>query len=64
MFIRSRKAQLFLEYTIVIALLVAALVAMRVYLTGAIQEKYKQSADVFGEGEQYEKGRTNIFIYE
>jgi len=37
--------------------------AMRWYILGSIQEKYRQSADVFGEGEQYEEGVTRVTNY-
>jgi hypothetical protein len=34
--------------------------AMRVYFTQAVQEKYRQTGDVFGEGEQYARGVTTV----
>lgn len=55
---RKNKSQSFLEYSVVIIVIAAALVAMRVYLVRSVQEKYRQSADVFGEGEQYAQGIT------
>jgi len=55
---RRVKSQTFLEYAILIAIVAGMLVAMRVYMTRAVQEKYRQSADVYGEGEQYAKGIT------
>ncbi len=54
------NAQTFLEYAVLIGVVAAALVAMRVYMVRAVQEKYRQSADVFGEGEQYAKGITQV----
>lgn len=33
---------------------------MRVFIIRAVQEKYRQSADVFGQGEQYAKGVTVV----
>ncbi|MFH0763275.1 MAG: hypothetical protein V1925_05250 [Candidatus Omnitrophota bacterium] len=59
----NSKAQVLLEYALLIILVVAALVAMRYYIIGAVQEKYRQSGDVFGEGEQYEKGVTKVTNY-
>ena len=41
-----------------VAVLAAAFLSIRFYLTRAVQEKYRQSADVWGRGEQYEAGRT------
>lgn len=49
-----------MQYAVLIALVAAAFMAMRAYLLGAIQEKYRQSADVFGEGEQYQEGITKV----
>ena len=47
-----------MQYAVLIILVAAAFMAMRSYLLGALQEKYRQSADVFGEGEQYQEGVT------
>lgn len=49
-----------MEYAVVIAVIAAALMAMRVYFVRAVQERYRQSADVFGEGQQYQEGVTNV----
>lgn len=57
---RQSKAQSFIEYAVLIAVAAAALIAMRVYLVRAVQEKYRQSADVFGQGEQYARGVTQV----
>ena len=54
------KSQAFLEYTVLIIIAAAALLAMRIYFMRAVQEKYRQSADVFGEGEQYAPGVTQV----
>ncbi|MBM3245386.1 MAG: hypothetical protein FJZ15_06310 [Candidatus Omnitrophica bacterium] len=48
------------EYVFLIVILAVALVAMRVYFVRAVQEKYRQGADVFGEGEQYATGVTGV----
>lgn len=61
--IGKNKAQSFLEYAVLIAIAAAALVAMRIYFVRSVQEKYRQSADVFGEGEQYAKGATQVTEY-
>lgn len=55
---RRNKAQVFLEYGFLIAIAAAALVVMYAYLSRSFQEKYRQTADVFGEGEQYAPGVT------
>jgi Flp pilus assembly pilin Flp len=56
----NKKSQTFLEYAVLIALAAAALIAMGAYMAKAVQGKYRQSADVFGEGEQYKKGVTVV----
>ena len=43
-----------------IGIFAAALIAMRVFMLRAVQEKYRQSADVFGQGEQYAPGKTQV----
>lgn len=57
---RRNKSQTFTEYALLIAVMVGALIAMRVYVVRGVQEKYRESADVFGQGEQYASGRTLI----
>jgi Flp pilus assembly pilin Flp len=49
----KNKAQSFFEYTVVIILIVAALIAMGKFLQRSLQGKYRQSADTFSSGEQY-----------
>lgn len=55
---KKNKAQSFLEYSILIVIVAIALFCMKLYFGRAVQEKYRQSADVFGEGEQYATGVT------
>lgn len=57
---RRNKSQTFAEYALLIAVTVGALIAMRVYVVRVVQQKYRESADVFGQGEQYASGRTLI----
>jgi hypothetical protein len=59
---KDNKAQSTLEYLVLVALLVGALWAMRVCLVRAVQGKYRQGADVFGQGAQYERGVTQVTI--
>lgn len=57
MFIRlNRKAQGTLEYGIIIAVVVAALVLMQTYIKRGVQGKLRQSADDIGE--QFSPGYT------
>ncbi|MDD2752359.1 MAG: hypothetical protein PHN59_04440 [Candidatus Omnitrophica bacterium] len=55
---RENLAQGVLAYVVFIAVVTGALVAMKFYLLRTVQEKYRQSSDVWGEGEQYEPNRT------
>ena len=57
---KDRRGQGMLEYAILIAIVVAALIAMQGYIRRAIQGKYRAAADVFGQGEQYEPGLTQV----
>ena len=47
-----------IEYAILLAVGVAALTGMSVYLMRAICGNWRQQADVFGQGRQYEPGVT------
>lgn len=53
---RKNKAQSFAEYAILISLIAAAFIAMQVFMLRSVQAKFRESADVFGQGEQYRKG--------
>jgi len=50
----NKKSQAILGYALLIAVAVAAIIAMSVYMKRRIQGSYRKSADVFGQGEQYE----------
>ena len=50
----KNKSQAILGYAFLIVVVVAAIIAMSVYMKRRIQGGYKRSADVFGQGEQYE----------
>ena len=49
-----------LEYVLLVILIIFVFVAMKVYMVRGVQDKYRQSADVFGQGEQYERGVTEV----
>jgi len=55
---RNVKAQSLLEYGLVVMAIIAALTGIYIYFSRAMQEKYRQSADVFGYGKQFAKGET------
>lgn len=57
-FLFGKKASAILEYGLLITIIIAALIAMQVYVKRAISGKYKEAADIFGFGRQYEPGVT------
>ncbi|MFA5411441.1 MAG: hypothetical protein WC321_06275 [Candidatus Omnitrophota bacterium] len=57
---KQNRAQAYLEYAVLIALVALALIAIRKYFLQSVQERYRQSADVFGEGAQYAEGITRV----
>lgn len=57
---RLIKAQTILTYVVLIAVMVGVIIAMRIFLVRAIQAKFRESADAIGQGEQYEKGKTEV----
>lgn len=56
----KRKGFSILEYTILVVVVLAALIAMRVYVQRAIMGRYRQAGDTFGFGRQFEPGVTSI----
>jgi len=45
---RTRKGQMFLEYSVLVAILAAALLGMQIYLKRSVQGKYRQISDDLG----------------
>ena len=58
--LRRYRGQATLMYAALIAMVAAALISMSPYVKRALQEKYRQAADTYGYGDQYEKGFTEI----
>lgn len=58
--ITRRKGSLILEYSVLTALVIAALVCMQVYVKRAVCGRWRQSADVFSSGRQYQPNVTQI----
>ena len=54
-----RKAQGLIEYSVLICVIAAALVAMQVYIKRSIQGRVKSSADELGGGFGYSPGATS-----
>ena len=57
---KNKKAQSTLEYVLLVAAVVAALLAMFGIISYSSMGKFKQSADAIGDGEQYEPGITQV----
>jgi len=55
---QKRKGALAIEYAVLVAIVVAALVGMQVYIRRAICGRWREAADTFGHGRQYEPGVT------
>ena len=56
MFYVRRKGQSTLEYVILVGFIIAALIAMAIYMKRGVQGKLRESTDQIGE--QYEAGAT------
>ena len=54
---KKRKAQSFMEYTVLFCCIVAALIAMQIYIKRSIQGRLRNAADEIGE--QYSAKTTN-----
>jgi Flp pilus assembly pilin Flp len=50
----GRRGSFALEYAVVIVIVAAAVTAMAVYVKRALQGKWRQVGDTFGQGRQYE----------
>lgn len=55
---RNYKGQSTLEYALIIAVVVAGLVAMQIYMKRGVQGKLRESADQIGE--QFEANATTV----
>lgn len=55
---RNRRGSAMVEYAALIAVAVAALISMAVYLKRSVNSKYKEVGDALGQGRQYEPGVT------
>ena len=57
--LRRRKGQSILEYALIIAVIVGALIAMQIFLKRSVQGKLRDSIDDIGGGGQYAAGHVN-----
>jgi len=58
--LRRMRGQNAMESALVIVLVGAAAVGMSLYVKRALAGKWRQVGDVFGQGRQYEPGRTSV----
>ena len=56
--LRTARGQIMLEHAVLVAVIVAAVLSMAVYLKRAINSKYREVGDAFGQGRQFEPGIT------
>lgn len=50
----SKKANIMIEYAVLTAVILAAFLGMSVYLKRAISGRWREAADTFGYGRQYQ----------
>lgn len=62
--INSQRASLALEYALLIAIVVSALLSMMVYTKRAIMGKWRQNIDSLSNRMQYEPGVTKVTVEE
>ncbi len=58
----NKKASLFIEYALLVAIVAAAFIAMAGYIKGSVCGAWKDNADSFGYGLQYEPGVTEVEV--
>ncbi|MCX5709633.1 MAG: hypothetical protein NT088_02755 [Candidatus Omnitrophica bacterium] len=54
------RAQGLIEYVALVLIVLGAFIGMRIFLQRAFHERARETADTFGQGEQYEPGVTQI----
>ena len=54
------RSQAILDYVILLAVIIAALLIMSYYIRNSISAKLREGADVIGQGEVYSPGSTMI----
>lgn len=57
---QAKNGQTIIQYAALIIIIVGAFMVMRPFITRSIQEKYRDTADVFGQGRTYAKGVTQV----
>jgi len=54
----KRKGLLAIEYCVLLAVLIAVFIGMKFFIKRSIMGKWRENADTFGHGRQYEPGIT------
>ncbi|MDD5618544.1 MAG: hypothetical protein PHG69_05565 [Candidatus Omnitrophica bacterium] len=57
---KNRRASFVIEYVTIIAIIALALITMQFYLKRSMSGSLRNTADVFGQGRQYEPGVTVV----
>ena len=58
---RNLRAASIIEYSLLLAVMVAAILGMQIYLKRAICGRWRQAADTFGYGRQYDAPKVKIW---
>jgi len=58
---RNLKAASIIEYSLLLAVVVAAILGMQIYFKRAISGRWRQAADTFGYGRQYDAPELKIW---
>ncbi len=56
----KRKAQAILDYVVLLAIVIAALLIMGYYIRNTVSGKLREGADTIGQGEVYRPGSTTV----
>jgi hypothetical protein len=56
------KAQSILDYAVFIIILIAVLSIMAYYVRNSLSGRFRDMADVFGSGEVYQPGQTQVTV--
>ena len=58
---RNLKGASIIEYSLIVAVVVAAILGMQIYFKRAICGRWRQAADTFGYGRQYDAPELKIW---
>ena len=58
---KNSKAMSTIEYSLLIAVIVAALVGIQIYVKRAVCARWQQAADTFGDGRQYDAPAIKVW---